>query len=427
MPLPSTLAPLRHRPFALFWSGAFISNIGTWMETVAVGILVTETTGKAAWAGIIAAAGFLPGAFLGPLGGAIADRFARKRVLIISTLAQLVLAVVLCGLAIAGTPEPAVVAVIVFIAGCGNALGFPSYQAMMPDLVPPEDLVGAIGLSSAQWNLGRVIGPSLAGLVIALGGDRWGYAAAFAVNAASFLAVVLVVASLTLPGARPGPHPSIVASIRQGFSYSFAEPGIRTIVVYMTINSLLAAPFIALVAPMAKLVLDAGDAGVSVLVTAQGLGAVTMAVSLGSLTKRFGGRRVMTGALWALPVALVLYAGAPNLWTAAVGIFVVGALYICALSSFTSGAQMRAPAAIRGRVMSVLNVLLGLLYPIGSVIQGRLADSIGQRVVTAGVAVVMLVALAAIAVLRPGLARRLDDDVLAVADIGVAPPVQARP
>lgn len=411
MPLPTTLAPLRHRQFALVWTGAFVSNIGTWMETVAVGILVTKTTGKAGWAGVIAAAAFLPGAVLGPVGGAIADRYARKRVLIVTTLAQLGFAGMLCALALAGSPRPAGVALLVLGTGCAGALGFPSYQSMMPDLVPPEDLVAAIGLSSAQWNLGRVIGPSFAGIVIALGGERWGYGIAFAINTVSFLAVVVVVGTLTLPGPRPGPFPSIAESIREGFAYAFAEPGLRTIIIYMTVNSLLAAPFIALVSPMALQVLHSGSGGVSVLVTAQGVGAVMMAVSLGGLARRFTPRRLLAAVLWALPVALVAYASAPNLWTAAACIFVVGALYIGALSSFTSSAQTRAPAEIRGRVMSVLNVLLGLLYPIGAVVQGRLADSIGQRVVTAGAAVAMLAMLLVLAVARPGLFRRLETPV----------------
>ena len=408
MRLPASLSPLRYRPFALVWSGAFVSNIGTWMETVAVGIYVTKTTGKAGWAGVIAAAGFLPGAVLGPVGGAIADRYARKRVLILTTFAQLGFAAVLCALALAGMSRPVGVAFLVLGTGCAGALGFPSFQSMMPDLVPEDELVGAIGLSSAQWNLGRVIGPALAGLVIALGGERWGYGMAFAINTVSFLAVVIVVSTLVLPGPQPGPFPSIFASIREGFAFAFAEPGMRTIIVYMTINSLLAAPFIALVSPMAQLVLHEGTFGVSVLVTAQGVGAVLMAVSLGGLARKYSPRRVLAGVLWLLPVALVAYSAAPNLLTAAVCIFVTGGLYIGALSSFMSSAQMRAPAQIRGRVMSVLNVLLGLLYPIGAVVQGRLADSIGQRVVTACAAIIMLVVLAVLSVVQPGLFRRLE-------------------
>ncbi len=409
MPLPKSLSPLRHRPFAAVWSGAFVSNIGTWMETVAVAILVTKLTKSAIWPATIAAAAFVPGALLGPVGGAFADRYARKRVLIMTTMAQTVTAGTLCAVALAGSPRPAVVALLILATGCANALGFASYQSMMPDLVPPEDLVGAIGLGSAQWNLGRVIGPALASLVIAAGGERWGYSLAFAINTVSFLAVIAVVSSLALPGPGPGPFPSIAASIREGFRFAFDESGIRAIIIYMTINSLLAAPFIALVTPMALNVLHAHNRGVSVLLTAQGLGAVVMGVSLGSLTSRYSRRRVMAGVLWLLPPALVAYAVAPNLWVSAACLFVVGALYIGALSSFTSNAQLRAPAALRGRVMSVLNVLLGLLYPIGSLIQGRLADSVGQRKVTAGAAVAMLIALGVIAVVRPGLFRRLED------------------
>ncbi|CAB4833408.1 unannotated protein [freshwater metagenome] len=146
-----------------------------------------------------------------------------------------------------------------------------------------------------------------------------------------------------------------------------------------------------------------------------------MAVSLGGLARKYSPRRVLAGVLWLLPVALVAYSAAPNLLTAAVCIFVTGGLYIGALSSFMSSAQMRAPAQIRGRVMSVLNVLLGLLYPIGAVVQGRLADSIGQRVVTACAAIIMLVVLAVLSVVQPGLFRRLETPATPDANLSLLP------
>jgi MFS family permease len=409
--LAPSLAPLRHRAFARFWTGAFVSNVGTWMETVAVGILVTEQTDQAGWAGLVAAAGFAPGAVLGPLGGAIADRFSRKRVLLATTAVQTVLATMLFALALGGEPEPVLVVLIVFGTGCANAIGFPSYQSILPDLVPAEDLVGAVGLSSAQWNLGRIVGPSLAGLVITLGGDRWGYSLAFAVNALSLFAVIVVVAMLDLPQRALQRGESILRSIRAGFAYSWREPGLRTIVSYMAINSLLAAPFIALTAPMALKVLDAGEGGASALVVAQGAGAVLMALSIGSLTKAYSARRVLEGVLWMLPVALVAYALSPTIVVAVVLIFVVGGLYMGALSCFTSTAQLRAPAELRGRVMSVLNVLLGGLYPIGSLTQGWLSDRIGQRSTAAGAAVLMVVVLAVVRVAQPGYLRALDEPV----------------
>jgi MFS family permease len=303
---------------------------------------------------------------------------------------------------------------ILFASGCTFAISFPSYQAMFPDLVPEDDLVGAIALSSAQWNLGRVIGPAAAGIVIAFGGYAW----AFGINALSFLAVVVAIAPLVLP--RPLPtHESITAAIRSGLRFVRADPGLRVVVGYMIVNSFLAAPFIALVPYMAIEVLDEGSAGTSVLVTAQGIGAVAMALALGPLTERFGIRRVLPAVLWLLPPLLLLYAVAPDIWSAAVAILGVGFLYIGALSTFISVGQLRAPAAVRGRVISVLMVVLGAIYPIGSLVQGALADRIGLRATTAGAALIMLAILAVVRLLRPTFADAIDAP---VAELSTVPP-----
>lgn len=405
MRLPQSLAPLRHRSYAALWTGAFASNIGTWMETVAVGILVTTATGDAAWAGLVAAAGFVPNALVGPLGGALADRIPRRHLLLTTTGVQMVLAGTLTALASVDAAEPGIVTVIVLASGCAGAIGFPSYQSLMPDLVPRDELPGAIALGSAQWNLGRVIGPALAGLVISLGGFEW----AFAVNTVSFLAVIVAIAPLHLPAPAPHAGESIRASIAAGVRYSRTEPGIRAVMTYLALNSLLAAPFIALVPAVALKVFDNEDLGTSALVTAQGVGAVLMALSLGGLVARHGPRRVVLVSLSALPVALVLYALAPTLALGVVTIFVVGFFYLGCLSSFTTIAQLRAPPELRGRVMSALMVLLGLLYPLGAVVQGRIADEIGLRATTAGAAVLLGGAFVLIRVLRPGFDRELDD------------------
>lgn len=416
--LPRSLAPLRHRSFALLWAGAFTSNIGTWMETVAVGILVTTTTGQAAWTGLVAAAAFVPNAVLGPLGGALADRLPRRRVLITTTAVQTVLAGTLTLLAATDTARPGLVALIVLAAGCAMALGFPAYQALLPDLVPRDDLPGAVALSSAQWNLGRVIGPALAGVVVGFGGFEW----AFGINTLSFLAVIVVVASLRLSPPAPVREASIIDAIRAGARFALTEPGLRVVIAYMALNSLLAAPFIALVPAVALKVFDSGDFGTSLLVTAQGVGAVLMGLSLGQLFERFGSRRVLFAVLGGLPLALVAYALAPNLAVGVVTIFLVGFLYLGALSNFVTIAQLRAPAELRGRVMSLLMVLLGALYPLGSVLQGAIADRVGLRATTAGAGVLMAVTLLAVRLLRPGTARALDEP---VAEPPTAPPSEA--
>lgn len=383
--------------FAILWTGAFISNIGTWMETVGVGILVTESTKDALWTGLVAAAGFVPVAVLAPVGGALADRVPRRQLLIATSLVQTALATTLTVLAASGNPGPGVVTLIVFAAGCAQAIGFPAYQALLPDLVPHDEIIGAVALSSAQWNLGRIVGPALAGVIISVGGYEW----AFAFNSVSFLAVIFAVFQLKLPPPVDHSHESIGSSVRRGFAYTRRDPGLRVVVAYMALNSLFAAPFIALVAFMGGEVLDAGAEGTAALVTAQGIGAVLMALSLASLAHRFGNGRILSAVLWGLPPALAVYALMPNIVLASIAIFVVGFLYLGALSSFTSIAQLRAPPAVRGRVMSLLMVLLGSFYPVGALAQGAIAKEIGLRATTAGAAAIMFLILVVAKVVKP--------------------------
>ena len=270
------------------------------MEAVALGIYVQKHTGQAAWTGTVAAAAFVPIAIIGPLGGALADRFARKWLLITTSLVQTGLAALLAYLLFTGSPSAPTVTLIAFGNGICAALGFPAFQAILPDLVPVEVLPGAIALSSAQYNLGRVVGPVLAGVVI--GTDR--FAAAEAVNAISFLAVVVVLLTLTLPA--PAPHArdeGLWRSIARGFRFVRREPGLRVNILAMCLNTFLAAPFIALVPTMALEVLNAPH-GTAVLITAQGIGAVAMALMLGGLVERNGPRRVLLMMMGSLPFAL---------------------------------------------------------------------------------------------------------------------------
>lgn len=292
-----------------------------------------------------------------------------------------------------------------FASGCAGALGFPSYQALMPDLVPREDLTGAIALGAAQWNLGRVIGPALAGIVIGIGGYSW----AFAINTISFLAVIAAIAPLRLPSPSAVPGESIRAAIVAGARFAWHEAGIRAAIVYLGLNSLLAAPFIALVPAVALRVFGNATGGTAALVTAQGVGAVVMALALGGLAYRYGHRPTLLVCLAGLPVALVAYALAPTLALGAGAIFFVGALYLGCLSSFTTIAQLRAPPALRGRVLSALMVLLGLLYPIGSVAQGAIADEVGLRITTVAAAALLAASFVVVRVWRPGFDRALRD------------------
>jgi MFS family permease len=417
----ASLRPLRSRNFALIWSAALVSNVGTWMQTVALGVLVFARTGQPAWTGLVAAAGFIPIGLLAPLGGALADRLDRRRWLIATTLAELSFAALLAVLAATGHDPPAVLVLLSFLGGASGAVGFPAYQAMVPDLVPPEDLLGAVSLSSAQFNLGRVIGPALAGLALL----SHSYALVFSINAASFGAVVLALALVKLPPPLdPGGALRIVPRVVAGIRTAMAEPGCRAAIELIAVVALLASPFIALVPAMAAVVHRHGigtPVATALLVTAQGVGAVAGALALPSLAERFGRGTMLRVALFVLPLLLVDYGLAPTLWWSAVAFVAVGAGYIAVLSGLNTVVQLRAPAEARGRVLSIYMMGLGIVYPIGAVLQGWIANHVGVRTVTVAGAAMLLVAMGAIAVLRPAVFAALGNRPLTSAGPAVLP------
>jgi MFS family permease len=399
--------PLRHRNFALVWTAALVSNVGTWMETVAVGDLVADRTGEAGWTGLVAAAAFLPLGLLGPIGGAIADRVDRRRFMIVTTLLQALCAVALTALSATGSASPGAVTAVVFVAGCVVGVGFPAYSAMLPDLVPKDDLLGAVSLGQAQYNLGRVIGPALAGVVIALGSYTW----AFAVNAVSFGAMVAALTVLDIVQAPPDDlEAGLWQRIRAGARGARSDPGIRAAILLISVVAVTASPFIALIPAMARVRHDGGEALTSVFVTAQGVGAVSGALVVPSLAERFGRRRVLLAGLVALPATLVLYGAAPTPALATAALVAVGATYICVFSGIGTVVQIRAPAHLRARVVSLYFVAVGTLYPVASTIHGAIADRVGLGEVTAAGGVLLLVAVLILRARLRALDEPADDD-----------------
>ena len=402
----TSLQPLRHRNFSLVWAAALVSNIGSWVQTVAVGVLVTDLTGQARWTGLVAAAAFLPLGLLSPVGGALADRVDRRRLLLLTTLGETGFACVLAALSATGRITPANVTLTVLGMGCTAALGFPAYQAILPDLVPPDELLAATSLSMAQYNLGRVVGPALAGVVLAVGS----YTFAFVLNAVSFGAVLLAIAFVRVPPpAADGEGGGLWRRIATGARGAWAEPGCRAAILGIATAALLLSPFIALIPAVAFKLLGEGEGATSVLITAQGVGAVAGALALPGLANRFGRRRVLMVDLIVLPALLALYSQARSLLVATVALAAVGAAYIGILSGLGTVVQLRAPTALRGRILSLYMVALGVVYPIGSVIQGALGDRIGLRTVTAGGAALFVVVMLAARATRPDLAAALDD------------------
>ena len=390
------------------WSAALVSNVGSWMQTVALGFVITADTHRPLWTGLVAAAAFVPMGLLAPVGGALADRFDRRRWLIVTTVAEAAFATVLAVLAAAGHLTPVLLVAVAFLGGAAAAIGFPTYQAMIPDLVPRSDLLPAVSLSSAQFNLGRVIGPALAGVVLVVGSDAW----AFAVNAASFGAVVVALALVRLPRSSraAGSAPRIARRIADGVRVAAAEPGCRSAILLIAVVALIGSPFIGLVPAVAIDELHRGALGTSALVTGQGIGAVAGALALTPLVQRFGRRRVLVAALFAFPAAVAVYGAAPSLVSASLAIVVVGACYIGVLTGLNTVVQLRAPPEARGRVLGLYMMALGTIYPVGLVIEGAVAGAVGIRAVTMAAGLLLVGVMAVMGWAAPSVFGALGGD-----------------
>lgn len=372
----TSLRPLHHRNFALLWSASLVSNIGTWMEIVAIGSLLAKGTGRARDLGILAAAGFLPTAVFAPIGGAISDRVPRKAFLISTLGFDTALAMVLAVLLWTGSWTPAALWAIVFVEGCSGALSLPNRQALMPELVPVDDLSAAVGLSSISWNGGRVIGPLVGGVVIAAFGTTWAVVA----NAASFVAMLVAVLFIHLPtrplGRAVG---SVVAQLRVAAAHIRSSPTSRFATLSIIALAATAGPFIGMLPIVAHNVFRGGAGTTSMFVTAQGVGAIVGALGVPRLSQRLGRERALLVGFAVLVPALLGYAFAPITAVAVVALVAIGGGYFCVIVSCQALLQIGAPTHLRARVLALFSVALGLPYVVAVTAHGFLADAWGLR------------------------------------------------
>ncbi|XXF78185.1 MFS transporter [Myxococcaceae bacterium GXIMD 01537] len=414
LPRLSSLRAFGHSSYVAMWLGSLVSNIGTWMETLALGVYVTETTGRAEWTGGIVALTFLPTAVLAPVGGALADRFDRRRYLAVGAVVQMLLACALALLAFTGTLSVSAVSVIALLNGCTSALMNPAFTALLAELVPPEDLHSALSLNSAQFNLGRIVGPALAATVLALWGPSW----AFACNALSFGAVVVALSRVSPPPrARVTETESLGEGILRGLSVARGDPGISFSLTHTLSVSVLVAPFIGLVPVFALRVLGEGAAAASMLVTFQGLGAVTGVLAIGPLVDRFGRRRLLEASIALIGPVAMAYWLSPTLGLAAALMFPLGSLYFSTMTGLNLVCQSRVPRDLQARMSSLYNTTTGVGYALGVWGLGALADRFGVRPVTAGACALSIAIVLALRLWRPAGFESTDE-----ARVAVPPP-----
>jgi MFS family permease len=373
-----TFRPFRSRNFRLIWAGALVSNIGTWMETVALAALVATRTRSATQVAVASIAGFLPTAFAAPIGSALADRFDRRRFLITTLALETAFAGVLTLLVATGERRTLVLSAVVFCASIVSSAALPNRQSVLPSLVEREDLPAAISLGSASWNGGRVFGPMLATLV-SIVGPSW----AFAANTLSFLILLVAWNFVRLP---PAPldqsGASVITLIRDGLRIVTRDRKLRFAVTLIAVLAGTAGPFIGLLAIMATKVHNGGTGITGLFVSAQGIGAVAGAILATKLSAKYGRGRSMMANMIALPILLVLYAVAPNPWFAAPVLAAIGATYLGAFTGAQATLQLNSPAEARARVLAVFSVGLGAAYCAALAVGGPLGDRIGIREVT---------------------------------------------
>jgi MFS family permease len=398
-----TFRALRHRDFALFWSAAFVSNTGSWMQNTAVPFILYRATGSAAWVGVAGFAQYLPAMLLGPVGGVLADRFPRKRV---TLAANVVGTFAAAGLALAwrdGAASPWTTVVLVALVGTVTGLGLPAWQSLMPSLVPRPLLQNAIALNSAQFNASRAVGPAVGGLLLA----RFGAETVFAVNAVSYAAVWVAVAATRAPGGggvvREGP----VAQLRTGISYARRERGILLAVGLVTSVAALGSPVIQFAAVFARDVFDVGGVAYGFLTGALGVGAMASALLLAARGDGIRRSRQAAVALVAYACAVVGFALAPVYPVAVVAMALIGALYLATVNALNTSIQLLVDEEFRGRAMSLYAVGITGGYPIGSLVQGWVAEAVGVRATVAGAGIVLL-GVAYAVLRRPGRIERLD-------------------
>jgi MFS family permease len=405
-----SLGALRHRDFAVFWTAAAISNAGGWMQAVAVPALLYDLTGRASWLGYASLAQLLPAVFLTPYAGVIADRIPRRQILIITQVVQMVSTVALLLLYTSGHISPGLIVALGFVSGVATGFQTSAWQSFVPLLVPPEEMLDAVKLNSMQFTLARVIGPALAGVVVA----GFGVGAAIAINATTYL---LVVTALVV--ARPRVTPlasratSVLAQMRGGALYVWRNRPLRVAVTLSFLTALCGQSLQYVSPAIANRLYGRPSTDNAGLLVALGLGALLssgLSVIVGDHLRR--STRVLV-AVCGFGVSAVVIAATESYLIGLVGYFIGGMAHLQSAVALNTLIQGSVPEHVRGRTMSfyVLGILAGI--PLGAFMLGALGDWIGMRtavVVDAAIFAVIVVWLVAARLLPDLDVEYLPDD-----------------
>ncbi|MFL5571750.1 MAG: MFS transporter [Gemmatimonadaceae bacterium] len=365
-----------HRNFRLFWTGQTVSLIGTWMQQVGQGWLALELTNSAFLVGVVAAAGSFPVLLLSLYGGVIADRRSKLKIVIVCQALLLIEAAALWWFTWAGRVNFGWLLAITTVGGVISAFEIPARQAMTVELVSREDLVDAIALNSGGFNLARIVGPSIAAIVLAKFGLAW----CFGINAVSYLAVLASLAQVRLPRWTPVQHlVSPFEQLKQGFDYIRSSRAVSGLMGVIAIYSIFGFQYLTMMPVVARDVLHTGASGYGLLLTFVGIGALTGALSLAGLGARIRRGRLFNATAYAFAGLTILFSLTRSVHFAAVVLLFLGLTMLINGALANGILQSVVPDELRGRVMATYVFVYVGFTPIGSFIAGAMARAFGVQ------------------------------------------------
>ena len=385
--LATTLRALRHRNFQLFFSGQLVSLIGTWMQSVAQAWLVYRMTGSSLKLGAVGFASQIPVFLVAPFGGIAADRSHRQRLVIATQTASMILAGILAWLTLTGRVQVWHVFVLAALLGVVNAFDIPGRQSFLVDMVGKEDLMNAIALNSSMFNGARVIGPAVAGILVAKIGEGW----CFAANAISYVAVIVGLFMMRVHCAPRAASSSPIEDIVEGFRWVNSTRVIRALLTLLGLISLVGMPYTVLMPVFADRILHGGARGLGILMGATGVGALFGALTLASKTGVKGLGRWVAMSCGGFGISLLLFSSSRYFWLSAVLLLPAGYSMMLQMACSNTLIQTMVPDHLRGRVMAVYSMMFMGMAPFGALFGGALADRVGAPITVAsgGVACVL--------------------------------------
>jgi MFS family permease len=370
---------LRHRNFQLFFSGQLISLIGTWMQSVAQSWLVYRLTGSALLLGSVGFASQIPVFLFAPLGGIAADRINRRYIVISTQVAAMLLAFVLAALTLSGKIQVWHIFVLASLLGVVNAFDIPGRQSFLVDMVGKEDLMNAIALNSSMFNGARIIGPAIAGILVAKIGEGW----CFFANAVSYIAVIIGLLMMRVQSRTRVAMASPLEHMLEGFRFVNQTAPIRALLLLLGVVSLVGMPYVVLMPIFADQILHGGARGLGILMGATGVGALLGALTLAFRQGVKGLGRWVAWCCGGFGTSLIIFALSHNFWVSVILLLPVGYFMMLQMSSSNTLIQVMVPDALRGRVMAVYSMMFMGMAPIGALLGGALADRLGAQITVA--------------------------------------------